>query len=334
MRLDGFSLPAKFFNVIDLGASGAVKPEWKPIAHWVNVIGFDPNADECARLNARQTEYLSANFLPYAIAGETREHVLYKTKSIYCWSLLKPRLDEWLSRFAYSALFEPAGTDNVMAYRLDEVRELDGADIDAMKIDIQGLELPVLNSALPFVEGCISIETETGFTQNYEGETTFDQILAFMNQRGFGLFGIDASHAVSRKNRFGKTARNEQLLWCEAVWLRDYYKASPAARQKLTRAKALRALCLYANHGCIAFGLEAAVLFRDLNLITGEEYDTMARDESWWSLPHHGFKLRKAILPILHYTPRKVLGKLRGKFASSVAFLDQVMMTPHPFKRK
>lgn len=321
-------------NCIDVGASGGVTAEWQPIAHWMNIIGFDPNVAECSRLNALPSGYCSAKFLPYALAGESGQYQLHKTKSIYCWSLLRPRLDEWLSRFAYSDLFEPAGTETISCYRLEEVPELGGMDVDAMKVDAQGVELPILKSGLSFVESSISIETETGLTQNYEGEAAFDQMLAFMDLRGFGLFGIDANHAISRKNRFSKTTRNEQLLWCEAVWLRDYYKATPAERQKLTRAKALRALCLYANRGCIAFGLEAAALFRDLNLITGGEYDTMARDESWWSLPNRGFGLRKAIHPILDYTPRRVLGKLRGKLASSVAFLDQVIMTPHPFKRK
>lgn len=321
-------------TAIDLGASGAVKSEWQPIAHWMNVIGFDPNAAECARLNALPSGYLSAKFLPYALAGESGQHVLYKTKSIYCWSLLKPRLDDWLSRFSYSDLFEPAGTEMITAYRLDEVPELAGIDIDAMKIDTQGLELPILKSALPFLGGCISIETETGFTQNYEGETTFDQILDFMNTHGFGLFGIDPNHAVARKNRLSGISQNEQLLWCEAVWLRDYYKMSRVQLKTVTRPKALRALALYANHGCLAFGLEAAALFRDLHLISGDEYDEISRDDTWWRLPHRGMAMRKMARATLDYVPRKVLGRFRRGLFSLMQVIDNVSVTPHPLKRR
>lgn len=320
-------------NAIDLGASGGVKPEWRAIARWMNVIGFDPNAEECVRLNARPSGYLSSKFLTYALAGESGQHLLYKTKSIYCWSLLKPRLDEWLSRFTYSELFELVATEMIAGYRLDEVRELAGIDMDAIKVDTQGLELPILKAALPFVESSVCIETETGLTQNYEGETTFDQILSFMSSQGFGLFGIDASHAVARKNRLSGISRNEQILWCEAVWLRDYYKLPSEKQKKLTRAKALRALCLCANHGCLSFALEAAALFRDLNLITGAEYDVMASGDSWWQLPCKGTGTRKAIQSVLNYVPRRYLGKFRAKLVSLVGLLDNLCTSRHPLRK-
>lgn len=321
-------------HLIDLGASGGVAPQWQAIAHWINVIGFDPNAQECTRLNACATGYRSAKFLPYALAGETGPHLLHKTKSIYCWSLLKPRLEDWLSRFTYAALFEPAGSETIAAYRLDEVRELAGLDLDAMKVDTQGLELPILSAALPFVESCVSIETETGFTQNYEGETTFDQILAFMRDRGFGLFGMNADHAIARKNRLSSFTENEQILWCEAVWLRDYYRSSPQQLKSLTRPKALRALCLYANHGCLAFALEAAALFRDLQLITSAEYDRMAADKSWWQLPGKPTVARKMVRAALNIVPRKQLGGLRQQLSSLLGLVASVSGTPHPLKKQ
>ena len=320
-------------NVIDLGASGGVQPEWRTIAKWINVIGFDPNAAECTRLNGLSTGYHSAKFFPYALAGETGKRDLYKTKSIFCWSLLKPRL-EWLSRFTYSDLFQPAGTESLWVYRLDEISELMGVDVDAMKVDTQGLELPILRASMPAVESSICISTETGMTQNYEGETTFDQILAFMDSQGFGLFGIDTNHAIARKNSLSSISQNEQILWCEAVWMRDYYRASCEQQKTLTREKALRALCLYANHGCLSFGLEAAALFRDLGLITGAEYDVMATDNSWWQLQSRGTTLRIATRSILNYVPRKILGGFRRRLHSFEALVDNIRTTPHPLRRK
>ena len=316
-------------TAIDLGASGKVNPDWEALARWINVIAFDPNADECERLNAQPSGYRSARFLPYALAGETGPHVLYKTRSIYCWSLLKPRLDDWLSRFTYADLFAPEGTGTVQAYRLDEVPQLANVDLDAIKVDTQGLELPILRGALPFVQSCISIETETGFTQNYEGETTFDEILAFMRGQGFGLFGIDPFHAIARKNQLSRFASNEQMLWCEALWLRDYYQSSPAQLKLLSRPKALRALCLYANRGCLAFGLEAAALFRDLQLISNEEFEE-AQNPSWWTLPGRSPGLVRGTLNLM---PRKILGGLRNRLLSLLNTVDAVRATPHPLKQ-
>ena len=37
---------------------------------------------------------------------------------------------------------------------------------------------------------------------------------------------------------------------------------------------------------------------------------------------------------ILNYVPRRGLGLVRGRLASFLALLDQLSMTPHPFKRK
>jgi hypothetical protein len=321
-------------NAIDLGASGSVNPAWKSIARWVNAIGFDPNAKECARLNAQPSVYHTAKFLPYAVAGETGPRPLYQTSSIYCWSLLKPRHENWLARFVHGDLFKVEGMERITAFRLDEIPELRGQAIDAMKIDTQGVELPILRAALPFVAECISIETETGFTENYEGETTFDQILDFMRGNGFGLFGLDPFHAIARKNRLAPYSSDEELLWCEAIWLRDFVRAPEALRKNLTRAKALRALCLYANHGCLSFGLEAAGLFRDLQLISGAEYDVMAGNPSWWGLPSRGERSKRLARSLLNLAPRGILGGLRRRLLGLVNVIDGVRQTPHPLRKK
>ena len=312
-------------TAIDLGASGGIKPEWAAVAKWTHVIGFDPNVDECARLNRQPTGYRSAQFLPYAIAGETGTQTLHKTKAGQCWSLLQPN-QNWLQRFAFADSFAPTGTEDIQVYRLDQVPELAGLDIDAMKVDTQGLELPILESAAAFVDSSIWLETETGMTQNYAGETTFDRVLQFMESRGFGLFGMDTNHPIARRNQLSARARDEQILWCEAVWLRDYYKTPSELLQRLTRPKALRALCLHASHGCLAFGLEAAALFRDLKLITGAEYDALAQDASLWAMPRPAGGWRALLGAGLNWLPRRHLRMLRSDIAHLAA-------SPHPLRR-
>jgi FkbM family methyltransferase len=312
-------------TLLDLGASGGIAPGWRPLARWVNAIGFDPNAEECARLNRQPAFYRSARFLPYAIAGETGPHTLYRTKSIYCWSLLKPRSD-WLRRFAHGDLFTVTGTETIEARRLADVPELAGLDVDAMKIDTQGLELPILRGGPRQLESCLRLETETGFTQNYEGETTFDELLAYLEEQGFGLFGLNAGHAVARANAWRHVARGEQLLWCEGVWFRDFRRGSDDRRAQLTRPKALRALLLYAAHGCLAFGLEMAGVFRELDLITGAELDRLGRDRSWWRLPGESVG-RRALRAGLDWMPRRLLGVLAGAIA-------EVRPTTHPLRRR
>ena len=195
-------------NVIDLGASGDVKREWKPLARWMNVFGFDPNEAECARLNAQPSEYHSAKVFSLRPLRVPAASISFtKPRASIVGRCSNRAMTNGFRALFTPNLFVPDGSVTITGYRLDEVRELAGKDIDAMKIDTQGMELPILQAALPFLESSISVETETGFTQNYEGETTFDQILAFMDSHGFGLFGIDANHAVAPEESLERGSR-------------------------------------------------------------------------------------------------------------------------------
>lgn len=183
-------------------------------------------------LNKLPHNYNSATYLPYAIGGENDEAILYKTKSIYCYSLLKPNL-AWLRRFSFSDLFEIIAEEKIRTHKLCEVPEIKDLDVDVIKSDTQGLELPILSNAGDLLDRTFYVETETGFTENYIGETTYSQIDDFMRSRGFLLFEINVDHRISRKNAFENYPNSKhQLLWCEAIWLKDYIELERENRLK------------------------------------------------------------------------------------------------------
>jgi FkbM family methyltransferase len=269
-------------QLIDVGASGSLDRKWRPIQQWINLTGFDPNADECQRLSEQRNRLKSANYLPYALAGEAREATMYKTKSIYCYSLLKPK-QEWLRRFAFHDLFEVTGTESIQTHRLRDLVELCDVDVDAIKVDTQGLELPILSTAGPLLDRAFYVETETGFVQQYAEETTFSQIDEFMRNRGFLMFDMNTRHRIARHNIFQRLSTGrEQILWCEAVWLRDY--ASQQNQQHLesmTRAKALKVLILCAIQHCLDFGYELAGHFAARGLLNEQELKMLAQPHHW-----------------------------------------------------
>lgn len=316
-------------HLIDLGASGDASKYWEKLAPLIKLIGFDPNEAECERLNSQKSGYQSHLFLPYAITGTSGEYTLHKTKSIYCWSLLPPNLP-WLERFEFGHHFEVEGTEKIQCYALDEIDELKNVDVDIIKVDTQGLELPILKAGEHLLRNTIMIETETGFVKNYIGETTFDEVAAYLKAEGFGLFFINSTRQQPRKNSLARIAENEELLWCEAIWFRDYKNpASSAAIASLTREKALKALCIYANHGCLSFGLEMAEVFADKSLISRSEFQELSAGPQAWELPQKdsteekGSRLRK----LIRYIPRK--------FYSPMLFhLNELKNTPHPFSKK
>src|SRR5688572_14828411 len=125
-------------NLVDIGASGRLDAKWRPLESLINLVGFEPNVEQCARLANSPTRLNSARYLPYAIGPDDGNQTLYLTKSPYCCSLLKPN-HQWLKRFAFGELFEVMGAETVPTCRFADVQEIQSLDVDAIKVDAQGL---------------------------------------------------------------------------------------------------------------------------------------------------------------------------------------------------
>jgi FkbM family methyltransferase len=269
-------------NVIDVGASGRLNRKWKPLQGLINLSAFEPNAAECARLASAPHGCHQARYFPYAVGGQTEEAPLFRTRSDSCCSLLPPR-KEWFDRFSFGDLFDVVGIDRVQVHRLSEIEALQGLDLDAIKVDTQGLELPILAGADELLDRAFYVETETGFAENYRGETTYSQIDEFLRARGFLLFDLNVKHRVARRGPFAQAPTGkEQIMWCEAVWLKDYVAlAARGELPPLTRGKALKALLLCALEECLDFGYELATLFAKRGLIARCELARLAHKRSW-----------------------------------------------------
>ncbi len=269
-------------NLVDIGASGNLDPKWKPIQSLINLVAFDPNEQECERLAAQPTKLRSATYLPYAVGGEDSDATLYKTASIYCYTLLQPN-SPWLSRFTFGDLFDVTGTEPISVRRFGDIEELADFDVDVIKTDSQGLDLQILSNAEQLLDRAVYVETETGFVENCLGETTYAQIDEFMRSQNFLLFDLGTHHRVPRRNRLAnQRSGREQILWCESVWLKDYVSlASQGKELHLNRTKAIKALALCALQECYDFGFELAELFREMELISSDELQSLGRPSSW-----------------------------------------------------
>lgn len=271
-------------NLIDIGSSGSLDAKWAPIKELINLVGFDPNKEECERQNKLPSRYKSSTFLPYAVHGKDSEETLYMTKSIYCYSLLKPNKD-WLDRFAFHELFDVQREEPISVRAIDKIEELNGFSPDIIKIDVQGLELPILSKAGHLLENAFYVETETGFTENYVGETTFSQLDGFMKANGFLMFDINVNHRISRNNRFKKfPTGKEQILWAEAVWLKDYIGLDRQGRfdaQSFSKQKVKKVLALCALQQCYDYGLELAEFFQRKGLLSKQELETLSNLDAW-----------------------------------------------------
>lgn len=229
-------------DFVDIGCSGTLASKWYNLYPLLSYTGFDPNREECDRLRGRSHPYRRARYLPYAIAGQAGNQTLYRTQNSYCYSLLRPN-HPWLQRFSFAELFREVGTETVECATLNQLYERENLRANILKLDTQGLELPILKAGDRLLETVFCIETETGFVENYVGETTYNQVERFLSSRGYLLFDLK-TFEIGRNNSFANSGKH-QPLWCEALWMFDFYgrqvQPSPLlARQSLAIAIGLR----------------------------------------------------------------------------------------------
>jgi len=231
-------------TLIDIGAVGNPPKHWLPLKDHINLIGFEPNPEQCELLNRDNCEYSNARFLPYAI-GEFEEDKIFNLTNYHeCCSLLKPN-SAWLDRFEYGSFFKVEEELKIKTKPLNKIEEIQGNSIDAIKIDAQGFELPILKGANKVIDQIFLIEIETGLHKNYIEETTFEEISYYLKGLGFMCMKIKQQPAQKRANIASSwKVSNGQAMACESIWVKDFKNLSDVDLQKVSRDKLLSVLSL------------------------------------------------------------------------------------------
>jgi FkbM family methyltransferase len=291
-------------DFLDIGCSGSLDAKWSPIVPLLSYTGFDPNAQECDRLNQKSHPYKSVRYLPYAIAGEQGNQTMYMTESIYCYSLLRPN-SKWLERFAFGNLFREKGTESVYCTTLNHLAQEQNLKADIIKIDTQGLELPILKTSDAILKDTFCIEAETAFVEDYFNETTYAQVDTFLRSQGYLVFDINI-HKVRRKNHLSRYGKH-QPIWCESIWLYDFV-GNP---KPVTTEQALKALRICQALGYFDYGFELAEYFEQQGVIDSTVFQFLKKPNNWLQ---GTFWFSKATNNFLGIVPEKVSRRLLGKF--------------------
>ena len=202
-------------KLIDVGARGGIDARWNPYYEYLDVMGFEPDPDECAALNAKRFPY-SIVFLPEALGARNDEKAtLYICKSPGCSSLLKPNMNLCAS-YAYGEAMDVVGKHTVTLNRMDTVCK--NFQPDVMKVDTQGTELDVLIGAGQLLDNVLAVELEVEFVPQYQDQPLFSDVDAFMRDQGFQLRGIRRTfwrEKADHVHSFGG-----QLIHGDALYLR------------------------------------------------------------------------------------------------------------------
>lgn len=229
-------IPGDFqITILDVGAAFGERPPYQSLvdAGRARVIGFEPNAQECARLN----EMYGAphRFFPHFI-GDGGPATFHETNWVLTGSLYEPHT-RLLEKFQNLAeVTTPVARHPVTTKRVDDIAEID--DVDFIKIDVQGSELAVFKGAQRILQGVLHIQTEVEFVEMYRGQPMFADVDIFLRSHGFQFhtfngFGMRAFKPVLVNNNPNMGVR--QLLWSDAHYVRDWLHLDALDELKLKK---------------------------------------------------------------------------------------------------
>lgn len=187
------AFPVQFF---DIGARGGFDPDFWPLAFATTAVGFEPDPVEFAALSEKKEGFWqSEKVLPVAIGGQNSVRTLHVPADPQGASLLGPTHRTGPARYK-DVFYEIIETHQVETQTLDSA--IEAFEVEAphyLKIDIEGAELEVLQSAPKVLENLLAIKVEIAFDQFRAGQPLASEIMDFLHSSGFVLMDfIRPSH--------------------------------------------------------------------------------------------------------------------------------------------
>lgn len=176
--------------VVDVGCRWGVSPVWTELGDRCILIGFDPDAEECARLERLVGPQSRARFVPVGLGPEPGLATLYMTRDPGGYSVYPSSAD---------AVEHHPGLDGgrveqtmvISVTTLDDWCQDQAVEgVDVIKLDTQGSELGILQGAARMLEGVRAIEVEVQFNELYEGVPLFGDVDRFLRRHGFMLWRL------------------------------------------------------------------------------------------------------------------------------------------------
>lgn len=196
--------------VIDVGANeGQYGAELRRIGYRGRILSFEPLSEPFRVISARARADPRWQVIQSAIGPSPGRARLNVAANRGASSSFLPMLPEHVAS-APQATY--VGTEEVAVRRLDEAcaQPLLGARAAFLKIDVQGYELEVLDSATGILPGIAGLQLEMSLVPLYEGVPTLMVVLERTQALGFDLVGLEP----------GFTAADGRLLQADGLFER------------------------------------------------------------------------------------------------------------------
>jgi FkbM family methyltransferase len=210
--------PDHRFVLVDVGARGGLDHLWSRVEDQILTIGFEPDRQSFDSLEASELR----RYFPVALWERSEPLTLYCASSPGKTSVYPPCF-ETLRAFPDPERFETVEEVRLPASSvetLDTVLGNDGIrDVDFIKLDTQGSELPILKGATDTVATAAAVKVEVEFVELYEGQPLFSDVECFMRAAGFQL--VDLQRRYWKRDGYVKYPGQGQLIWADALYFRD-----------------------------------------------------------------------------------------------------------------
>lgn len=259
------TLQDKPLGFVDIGARGGVHPLVEPLAGVTAVLGFEPDEEECARLNADSSirkPWSAFRIEPIALAAGEGVAQLHLLSTPTNHSLLKPNV-EFTERYNMVKWRQigvvPLRTTNLdkLLFTLPLQEDYWG---EFLKLDTQGTEFEILEGAeRTLAERTVAVFCEVEFFQVMEGQRLFSDVELFLRERGFAFYGFATTGHRSCKlldKHIG--AGRERLFYADAVFFKDPLRGGPQREPLSERGNHVLFACAMLL-GYYDFALESAL---------------------------------------------------------------------------
>ncbi len=226
--------PDRLTCVVDVGANPIDgEPPYKMLLQnrLCRVVGFEPQSNALAALNARKTDL--ETYLPYVL-GDGGAGVLKLCRAPGMTSLLMPD-PHMLSHFAgFPEWGTVVGEAPVTTHRLDDVAEI--TDFDFLKIDVQGSELTVMQNGRRKLANAIAVQAEVSFLPLYKDQACFGEIEIELRGLGFvphALAAVNKRMILPMRLGGNPYAALNQIVEADVVYVRDFTRADNMSAEQL-----------------------------------------------------------------------------------------------------
>lgn len=256
--------------LVDVGASGGIDPRWKNFTSSLKVIMFEPDPRAYEILKSDRREDLI--ILNCALSDSVKDIDFYLCKKQQVSSAYLPNFD-FLDRFPDAGRFEVLKTIKVETDTLDnQLKKNNIAEIDFVKIDTQGYELPILQGSVNSLKNVIGLELEVEFAPLYKTQHLFNEVDSFARKMDFEVFDIKR-YFWKRKdvNNYGR--QKGQLVFGDAL----YFKSPEQVllMNEISQEKIARSICIYLVYGYLDLAHTLSNIANSKGMLSGELHDSV-----------------------------------------------------------